>query len=495
MPNATNQASGPLIVSTTNPRYFAIKDETGKERAVYLTGSHIWNNFQDGLGPGQDAPEKPEQNDYTAYLSFLKEHNHNFIRLWRWEQFQSQAGGGTDVHMNMSPQPWSRTGPGVAKDDKPKFDLSEFNETYFQRLRDRVITAGKQGIYVDVMLFEGWGLHLSPAPDNIEGHPFFADNNINAIGIKSIVDYQVLPLAQSVQALQEAYLKKVIDTLHDLPNVLYEVANESSGGGKVDKEFAGYLNLSEVPEWGDSTEWQYWVIHFVKKYEQEKGYRHHPMGMTMQWPVREQIKVNEPLYSSNAEWVSPGFDDEIFAHGGHPMAPGSPPSRWYIDPPPAEGKKVVITDTDHYAPGKEDVLWAWKSFVRGHNPILMDFAITDLAHFNPSPYESDEAARYAMGDTLRFAQRMQLLETKPRGELSSTGYVLASPGKEYLILQPEAASPFTVKLEAGTYTLEWFSVTGRETQTGDTITVEEAHTIPFEPPFESDSTVLYLKTH
>jgi hypothetical protein len=68
-----------------------------------------------------------------------------------------------------------------------------------------------------------------PAPDNLEGHPFHPRNNINPIAISSIVDHQVLPLDPRVQAFQEAYLRKVVDTVHDLANVLYEVANESSG--------------------------------------------------------------------------------------------------------------------------------------------------------------------------------------------------------------------------------------------------------------------------
>jgi hypothetical protein len=92
-----------------------------------------------------------------------------------------------------------------------------------------VLTAGNAGIYVSIMLFEGFGLHLTPPPDNVAGHPFHAANNVNQIGIASIVDYQVLPLDARVQAFQEAYIQKVIGTVHDLPNVLYEVANESSG--------------------------------------------------------------------------------------------------------------------------------------------------------------------------------------------------------------------------------------------------------------------------
>jgi hypothetical protein len=350
------------------------------------------------------------------------------------------------------------------------------------------------------MLFDGWGLHLSPAPDNVEGHPFHAANNVNGVSITSILDHQVLPLSKPVQELQEAYLKKVIDTLHDLPNVLYEVSNESSGGGKVGQEFADALSLSELPDWGDSAEWQYWVINFVKQYEKGKGYEHRPMGMTMQYPVEEQLKINEPLFNSPAEWISPGFDDEIFVHGGHPMAPNSPASHWYDNPPVATGKKVIISDTDHYAPGKGDAMWAWKSFIRGHHPILMDYGAMDVAHPEKTApgaptFETYESARQAMGDTLRFAERMQLIDMDPQNELSSTGYVLANPGREYLILQPEeTAESFSVVLEAGTYEVEWLSVTDRKTEKAVEQVVKEADKIAFTPPFKSGPAVLYLKT-
>ena len=90
----TGPAAGPLAVSETNPRYFAIAaDDVADQRAVYLTGSHVNNNFHDGSGPGADCADTPEPNDFRAYLGFLKERGHNFIRLWRWEQFRSQVAG------------------------------------------------------------------------------------------------------------------------------------------------------------------------------------------------------------------------------------------------------------------------------------------------------------------------------------------------------------------------------------------------------------------
>ncbi|RPJ27147.1 MAG: hypothetical protein EHM33_09025 [Chloroflexi bacterium] len=495
--------AGPLVVSETNPRYFTVASGSAADRkAIYLTGSHIWHNFHDGMGPGADCADVSEELDFDAYLKFLKEHGHNFIRLWRWEQFKSQAASG-GFHLCMTPQPWLRTGPGDAKDGKPKFNLEVFNQTYFDRLRDRIIAAGHEGIYVAVMFFDGWALHLSPAPDNVEGHPFHAANNVNGVGIESILDYQVLPLDPRVQAFQEEYIRRVVDTLHDLPNVLWEVANESSGGGTVDKNFAQMMGFSEVPEWGDSTEWQYWVIEVVKRHEQAKRYDTHPIGMTMQFPVADQTMVNEPLFKSKAEWISPGYDDEIFTDGRHPMAPDSPPSHWFADPPASDGRKVSITDTDHYAPGKGDALWAWKSFLRGHHPILMDFGIIagvnppDPSAVNPGvpPYEAFEAARYAMGDTLHYAQKMNLIAMEPRGDLTSTGFALAKPGEEYLILQPgETTAPFTVMVEAGSYAVEWFSLNGRETKSADRVTVRSNGNISFTTPLaEPGPVVLYLK--
>src|SRR5919108_2704942 len=61
-------ATGPLRVHPSNPRYFT--DGSGK--AIYLTGSHTWNNLQDISGlqlPG----------DFSGYLDWLQSYNHNFI--------------------------------------------------------------------------------------------------------------------------------------------------------------------------------------------------------------------------------------------------------------------------------------------------------------------------------------------------------------------------------------------------------------------------------
>jgi hypothetical protein len=71
-------ARTPLRVLKANGRYFA----HGSEKAVYLTGSHTWTNLIDasgGCSPGGG------RFDYVGYLKWLRRHNHNFIRLSRFE--------------------------------------------------------------------------------------------------------------------------------------------------------------------------------------------------------------------------------------------------------------------------------------------------------------------------------------------------------------------------------------------------------------------------
>jgi hypothetical protein len=49
-----------------------------------------------------------------------------------------------------------------------------------------------------------------------------------------------------------------------------------------------------------------------------------------------------------------------------------------------------------------------------------------------------------------------------------------------------------VKLEPGTYSVEWFGVDHRETVDGGDVTAQEVGPESFEPTFEGSPSVLYL---
>ncbi len=436
---ASAPARGPLQVHPTNPRYFT--DGSGK--AVYLTGSHTWDTLRD---------LKPKVLDFTDYLDFLEQNNHNFIRLWTWDVTQFQWKNTNLKAEEVTPFPWPRSGPGNADDGKPKFDVSQFNQAYFDRLRFRVQEAGSRGIYVSVMLFEGFHLNHFPWGH----HPFGSNNNINGINGDPNGDGKGLEIHMGqipeVTAVQEAYIRKVVDTVNDLDNVLYEIANESGPS---------------------STSWQYGLIKMLKKYQAGKP-KQHPVGMTFQAAGRGS--TNSALLSSPADWISPG-------------APGG--EDWLNDPPAADGSKVILTDTDHIKPLGLGHDWVWKSFCRGLNPILMDDLSGFLeGHPKYDVGQEEEEARLAMGFTLLYAERMNLVQMTPQNALCSTGYCLADPGSEYLIYQPESGA-FDVRLAAGTYTIEWMRPKTGATTAGGTITAKN-DTHRFTPPFDGDA-VLYLK--
>ncbi len=62
----------------------------------------------------------------------------------------------TDEKMPVDPLPYLRTGPGIALDGLPKFDLAKFNPAYFERMRSRLSEARERGIYAAVQLFQSF---------------------------------------------------------------------------------------------------------------------------------------------------------------------------------------------------------------------------------------------------------------------------------------------------------------------------------------------------
>src|SRR5687767_14351541 len=176
---AREQARGPLRVHPNNPRYFTdgTKAPGGGLKAVYLAGSHNWYNLQDA---GRIGGPLTKPFDFDGYLDLLVRHDHNFMRLWGWEGagFWWQGDVNEEYY---EPLPYRRTGPGEAPDGKPKFDLEEFDPAYFERLRSRVAAARDKGVYVGVMLFQGWSIYSHGYGNPWPHHPFNKDNNVNGI--------------------------------------------------------------------------------------------------------------------------------------------------------------------------------------------------------------------------------------------------------------------------------------------------------------------------
>src|SRR6266540_3856099 len=137
--------NGPLMKNPQNPRYFT--DQSGQ--AIYLTGSHTWAVMQE-MWPEN---EPRHDMDYAGFLQMMADYGHNFLRFWQYSLFTKNCPW-NNIPTLFDPMPFERTGPGLAKDGLPKFDLTKPSPAYFDRLRTRVKQAAAHGIYVSIMLFE-----------------------------------------------------------------------------------------------------------------------------------------------------------------------------------------------------------------------------------------------------------------------------------------------------------------------------------------------------
>jgi hypothetical protein len=464
---APGRINGPLVVSS-NPNYF--QDAGGN--VLILNGSQTWNTLQDWGSNGQ-----PQTLDFDAFVKFLTAHGHNFTLLWYTElpkfcNFPSTASSPPEV--TVTPHPWQRTGPGSATDGNPKFDLTKFNPTYFDRLRKRVEVLRDAGIYVGVYLFTGEWQNIFRCPG--DGYPFTGANNINGVddgytgGAKGIGSV-TMTAPNNITIFQDTYVEKLVDTLNDLPNVLWIVSEEAPA---------------------NSTWWNDHHISHLRAYESGKPYQH-PIGYAALIRAPDSV-----IYNSDADWVAP-------------QAKISPVTSCGSGKPAC---KVNVNDSDHSYFGmwkdtpQQNRNYVWKNFMNGNQVMFMDPYVVyyprERRNMCTSPNNiicSGPDQRYAnfrdnLGYTLTYSRKLALAKVTPQPSLSSTKFCLAQTppaGAEYLVYAPEGGS-FTVDLSAmpGSRSLavEWFNPATGKAVTGNRI-VSGSASQSFTPPFSGDA-VLYL---
>ncbi len=461
--SASVPIESPLKVLSTNSHYFT--DDTG--RAVYLTGSHTWNTLQDW---GTDGSVHPT--DFAAFVRLLVSHHHNFTLLWTTElpkvhALPSVATSPPDF--TVAPFPWQRTGPGKASDGKLKFDLTKFNPAFFERLRDRVQQLHAVGIYAGVYLLTGEFVNRFRSPT--DGYPFTGSNNVNGINDGGGVASVTMTAPNAITAFQDAYVKKMIDTLSNLPNVLWAVSEEAPA---------------------NSVWWNNHLISLVHSYEAGKPYQH-PVG----YAVRSDSD-DASITNSDADWIAPSarISPANSCGSGHPRC------------------KVNINDSDHSYFGmwndspQANRNFFWINFSQGSQTLFMDpyLVYYPRQHRNlpqspivngigSRPDSRWENVRDTMGYIRRYAERMNLAEMSPQAGLSSTGHALATTTAvqpELLVYAPNGGK-FSVDLSKhmGRFAVEWMNpATGAKVAARD---VDGGATRTFTPSFSGDA-VLYLKT-
>ena len=240
----------------------------------------------------------------------------------------------------------------------------------------------------------------------------------------------------------------------------------------------------------DSTSWQYWVIDVLKRHERDAGRTAPSRSGDVPVPRRGPSRAaNDPLWRSPADWISPGFDDADAPFDSR-LAPTDPPAqrrraRWFI------------SDTDHYSPMDADKRCgpgsrSCAATTRSSTTSGSSSASTRRIH-RPACRRTNHSSRRAWrsGDTRRLADRIGLIDMVPVGDLASTGYALANPGVEYVVLHPEGGE-LTVQLPPGSYDVEWFNLETREWTDGEPVSVDTGAATVLRPPVGSSASVTHL---
>jgi hypothetical protein len=240
---------------------------------------------------------------------------------------------------------------------------------------------------------------------------------------------------------------KTLDTLNDLPNVLWIVSEEAAAS---------------------TIWWQGHMIAHVRSYEATKP-RHHPIGLAMLTGDPDST-----IYDSDADWVAP-------------LARLSPPTTCGTGTPAC---KVNVNDSDHSYFGmwndtaQQNRQYAWENFAHGNNVAFMDPYVVDYPRQNRNlcvspaggictgPDSRWDNFRDNLGYILSYSRRLDLNAVLPSTSLSSTTYCLAQTpavGSEVLVYAPDGGT-FTVDLSHSsgrTMNYEWFDpATGKVVSTG-----------------------------
>ena len=458
-----------VLTASANHHYF----QDGSGRAIVLSGSQTWNTLQDWGTNGVAEPL-----DFSQFAKFLTDHGHNFTLLWTIEtpKFCSLPVTANDPpQFTVAPFPWKRTGPGAATDGKPKFDLAQFDEGYFSRLRSRVEELRKAGVYAGVYLFTGEFLNLYRCAD--DGYPFTGANNVNGVddGYKSGrrgIGAVSMTAPNAITKFQDAFVDKMVDTLNDLPNVLWVVSEEAP------------------PQ---SLWWNRHLIEHLKRYEAGKP-QVHPVGYAAPIGVPDAA-----IYNSDADWVAPYAQVSPAASCGS----GKPAC------------KVNVNDSDHSYFGmwnetpQQNRNYFWENFTSGAgllfmDPYTVDYPREDRNHCGKAvngicgaPDPRWENVRNTLGLIVGVSRKVDLVGMSPRDTLSSTGFCLATagaPAAQYVVYAPAGGS-FTVDLSPvradHRLSATWLNpATGLETKAG-AVTGGSPHQA-FEPPFAGDAVLILI---
>ncbi len=447
----------PIALHPDNPHYFVWRE---KPTILVTSGEHY------GALMNLDF-------DYVRYFDVLQSdglnHTRTFSGVYRENPAAFQI---TDNTLAPKPNryicPWARSDAPGYHDGGNKFDLTRWDEAYFERLRDFMTQANQRGIVVEMNLF-------CPMykDDMWLDSPMNAINNVNGVGACPRTEVYTLK-HQDLLDVQLALTRKMVRELRDFGNLYFEVCNEPYFGGVT-------------------MAWQDKIIAAISEAEQQAGSRH-------------LISLN--IANGQAQVTVPNPAVSIF-------------NFHYCVPPTTVGMNFslnkVIGENETGFRGREDILYrteGWDFLLAGgalYNNLDYSFTCQypeGTFRDYKSPGGGSPELRKQLGILKQFLDGFDFVRMKPDVTVirevtpQLTASALVEPGEAYAIylhvpvpknpknlsehLQAEIQAQVRIQLPAGKYHVEWIDTKSGVKAKAETLEFPAGvHTLA-SPRFEND---------
>ncbi len=420
------RAESPISLHPENPHYFLWK---GKPTVLVTSGEHY------GAVLNLDF-------NYARYLAELAKDGLNHTRTFSgvYREIPSSFGI-TDNPLAPKPgrylAPWARSDQPGDFDGGRKFDLTRFDNKYFERLKDFMKEAQKRGVVVEFNLF------CPMYNDQLwRACPMNAANNVNNIGDCPRMEVYT-GKHKGLLEVQLAVTRKIVGELKDFDNLYYEVCNEPYFGGVT-------------------LDWQHRIVDAIA--DAEKDFSHpHLISMNI---ANGRAKVEKP-------------HSKVSIFNFHYCVPPDAVAMNY-------GLGRAIGENETGFRGREDLLYrteGWDFLLAGgalynnldysFTPAHPDGSLKDYR----SPGGGSPELRKQLGHLKTFMQSVDFVHMQPAGGVirkvatKLTASALADHGRSYAIylhvplpnkpknlkqqLREGIESELTLDLPKGRYRVEW----------------------------------------
>lgn len=403
----------PIALHPENPHYFIYRNQP----TILITSAEHYGSVLN------------LDFNYTKYLTELGSKGLNLTRTFSGAYIEPLGAFNIEKNVlapaaNRYAAPWKRsTQPGF-RGGGNKFDLSQWDEAYFTRLKQFAREAQQRNIIIEMTLFcpfyemKQWV--LSPM------HPENNVNSIPAIGKDSVY---TLEHSGPLLRVQEQLVSKIVSTLNEFPNVIFEICNEPYFGGV-------------------SMQWQHHIASLIGETEKTLPFKH----LISQNIANDSARITDP---------HPGVSVFNFHYAAPPTAVKQ---NYHLNKVIGNNETGFhgLADSTYRKEGWEIILAGGGLYNNLDYSFAAGFEDGTLRYHDKQPGGGSTALRQQLFQLKKFMETFNFIAMAPdrdfrvKGTKTPRMHMLSEKGKQYAayILHGQRAT-VELPLPTGQYEVSW----------------------------------------